>query len=409
MGSIGVSGKRYPENLSLRIVRTATSSQSDEDTALRRKIFQAIRESEAGSISFADFMAACLYDPDQGYYASPGARPIGRGGDFYTSVSVGAGFGYFLALAIERQWHDEFGGETPFLIVEQGAHDGRLALDIIAGLRERGGRLAEPGALSYQIHEPDAARRCELERRLADDPGAVGLSVVAAVPETPAAPVGIFLCNELLDAFPVHRVRWESGVWREWRVGGGEGEGFHWISAEILPCSTLAAGVAEIDPTDLPEGYTTEICLGYDAWMADVARWFGRQGLWWIIDYGFEDSDYFAPDRKEGTLRCFRDHRVTDDPFVDVGLTDLTSDVNFSRLDRSAGACGLIRREFTDQHHFLIRSAAHWLREIEAGGPEVLERNRQRLRQFQTLTHPGMMGRTFKIAEYAPAGSGQTG
>jgi hypothetical protein len=252
MGSIRASGKPYPENLSLRIVRTATPSHPGQDTALRRKIFQAIRENGSASISFADFMAMCLYDSAHGYYASSAARPIGREGDFYTSVSVGAGYGFFLALAIGQRWRDDFGGETPLQIIEQGAHDGRLALDIVAGLRERGGPLAEPGAIHYLIHESDPARRRELENRLATDLSTSGISVVSEVPETPAQ-VGIFLCNELLDAFPVHRVRWESGGWRERRVGHGDGETFRWVSADIPPGSPLAVEVSGIDSSGFPK------------------------------------------------------------------------------------------------------------------------------------------------------------
>jgi SAM-dependent MidA family methyltransferase len=344
-------------------------------------------------------MALCLYDAGHGYYASPATRPIGRDGDFHTSVSVGAGFGFFLALAIEQRWREDFDGATPFLIVEQGAHDGQLALDIVSGLREHGGRWGESRAFRYLIHEPDSSRRLELETRLREVSPGGEITVVATVPTTPAS-AGLFLCNELLDAFPVHRVRWESGAWRERRVGAGEGETFRWISADIAPGGPLAAELEGIVPADFPDGYTTELCLGYDAWMAAASRWFHPRGIWWVIDYGFEAADFFAPERREGTLRCYRDHRVTDDPFHAVGAADLTSDVNFTRLDRAAAASGLARREFTDQHHFLTRAAAPWLHGIEAGGPPELERNRRRLRQFQTLTHPGMMGRSFKVAEY---------
>ena len=50
-----------------------------------------------GSISFARFMELALYCPKIGYYErSP--RPVGRTGDFYTSVSVGPLFGELIAL-----------------------------------------------------------------------------------------------------------------------------------------------------------------------------------------------------------------------------------------------------------------------------------------------------------------------
>ena len=45
-----------------------------------------------GPLRFPDFMAAALYDPALGYYARE-TRQVGRGGDFFTSVSVGPLFG----------------------------------------------------------------------------------------------------------------------------------------------------------------------------------------------------------------------------------------------------------------------------------------------------------------------------
>jgi SAM-dependent MidA family methyltransferase len=360
----------------------------NDDTALRQQIFQAIRENPVQSIGFAEFMGLCLYHPLHGYYADPATRRIGRTGDFFTSVSVGDTFGRLLGHAIETRL------DPPFHIVEQGAHDGRLALDIVRGLNER----HPAAAINYTIFEPDPIRQKSLEIRLAAEKEAHLIRVVDAAPAAPE-PCGIFLCNELLDALPFSRVRCENGTWLERRVGFDARETLTWISAPIGP---LAAEVAGIDSSGLPDGYTTEVFPIYDPWMASARRWFGDRGLWWIIDYGHEEDDFYAPARNDGTLRAYRDHRQIDDPFSALGRTDLTADVNFSRLDRAAAACGLRRSEFTDQHHFLIRAAAPWLRSIETGGIEALAKNRPRLRQFQTLTHPGLMGRTFKVAEYAP-------
>ena len=47
-------------------------------------------------ITFHDFMAMCLYDPDFGYYQS-GVVRVGKSGDFYTSSAVGTIMGEKLA------------------------------------------------------------------------------------------------------------------------------------------------------------------------------------------------------------------------------------------------------------------------------------------------------------------------
>ncbi|MCB1093694.1 MAG: SAM-dependent methyltransferase, partial [Verrucomicrobiae bacterium] len=276
----------------------------------------------------------------------------------------------------EKRFESDLEWEAPRRIVEQGANDGRLAIDVVSGLLERG---IDRTAFEYVIHEPDPKRRTDLATALAAAPIPAGLvSVESALPAQPFS-AGIFLCNELPDAFPVHRVRWEQHQWVERRVEAGPDDTFQWISEPIPEGSDLEAEIEHLPSGGMPEHYTTEICTEYDAWMASAARWFHPRGVWWVIDYGLEAEDYFAPDRHEGTLRGYRQHRWADDPFEAVGLTDLTTDVNFTRLDLAARRAGLRRREFTDQHHFLIRAAEPWLRDIEAGGTEVLEKNRQRL------------------------------
>ena len=134
------------------------------------------------------------------------------------------------------------------------------------------------------------------------------------------------------------------------------------------------------------------------SWMSRAARLF-EKGLWWVIDYGYGSDDYYAPHRTDGTLRCYRNHRATENPFEAPGDLDITAHVNFTDLRKAAEAAGLKERLFTDQHHFLIEAAKPWLLSMEGKppGPEVA----RRMRQFQTLTHPSIMGQQFKVAEYS--------
>src|SRR5437762_5911169 len=93
-----------------------------------------------GSITFARFMELSLYCPQSGYYEQIANTP-GRRGDFYTSVSVGPLFGELLAAQF-AQWLGQW--ETPSVerginepaparlqLLEAGAHNGRLAADIL--------------------------------------------------------------------------------------------------------------------------------------------------------------------------------------------------------------------------------------------------------------------------------------
>lgn len=381
----------------VRVMRMTPGHPSGpQDTPLFDLVFQRISESPEGSVPFSAWMDLALYHPEWGYYSrrdgGPGFREVGREGDFFTSVSVGETFGLLLAHRIARAWELDFRKETPFVIVEQGGHDGRLARDILMGLEETGTLLRDQ--VEYRIVEPRPTLRGILERKIGENP-IPGLTVVPSL-EAARAPVGVFLCNELLDAFPVDLLVFEGGCWKERRVG--------WQAIHSSPCWVTAPIRPEWTPfteslgTDFPEGYLTEICPAVDAWMQDAARLFDR-GLWWIIDYGHERDDYYLPQRSTGTLRTYHQHRAGEDPFAHPGEQDLTAHVDFTRVEEAATREGLARRLFTDQHHFLIEAARPWLLSLEGMPPDPL--TVKRLRQFQTLTHPGMMGQHFKVMELA--------
>ena len=99
--------------------------------ALRRILAEIATE---GPLTFARFMDLALYDPVVGYYAS-GRGKIGKQGDFFTNVSVGPVFGYILAGQFREMWF-RLGRPSPFFLVEQGANDGRMALDILSATDE---------------------------------------------------------------------------------------------------------------------------------------------------------------------------------------------------------------------------------------------------------------------------------
>src|SRR5271156_6256705 len=87
-----------------------------------------------GILSFARFMELALYCPEFGYYETQKDN-VGRGGDFITSVSTGAFFGQLLAFQFAG-WLEELRMVNRELqVVEAGAHDGKLAADILNWLQ----------------------------------------------------------------------------------------------------------------------------------------------------------------------------------------------------------------------------------------------------------------------------------
>ena len=326
-------------------------------------------------------MSLALYHPAYGYYGGSPPR-VGREGDFFTAVSVGPLYGRLLAQVAMETW-ERLGRPEEFIIAEQGAHDGQLAADIWAGLL--GHPLAQ--AARYLIIEPQAGyRQAQWQRlvRLLGDHIFWGdhISVLDLYPHA------LLLCNELLDAFPVHQVRWNGGAWEELGVN----EALEFTARPILS-PEVQTEVARL-PTDLSAGYTTEVHPAAARWLRAVASC-RFQGALMIADYGYEQADYYAPERCEGTLRRYHQHKVDGELLRDLGQSDLTAHINFTQVIEEAAKGGFSVRRFMEQGRFLTHAAAPWLGSLEGKlpSPETMGL----LRQFHTLTHPSHMGSAFRM------------
>jgi len=345
-------------------------------------IFHA-RIAASGPIPFRDFMAAALYDPAHGYYGS-GRAAIGRGGDFFTNVSVGPLFGRLLARQFAEMWV-RLGRPGDFTIVEQGAHRGDFARDVLEWLRANAPECR--AATTYRIVEPVATLR-EVQQM------ALGDSAVwqARLDELPRF-TGVHFSNELLDAMPVHLVKWAGAEWLERYVAVRD-------EALVLadgPLSSDALRSAVAALPRVPAGYVTEVNLEALAWVDAVA---GRLQSGWVlaIDYGHVREEFYAPERSTGTLRAYSGQRLEGDPLARPGEVDLTAHVEFTSVIERAARAGLECAGFTDQHHFMVGLGQLHFRDDAV--PEMAE-----LRAYKTLMHPTMMGTSFHalaLAKEAP-------
>jgi SAM-dependent MidA family methyltransferase len=344
-------------------------------TLLRSDIAQA-----GGAISFARFMQRALYEPGIGYYER---RPdvTGRTGDFYTSVSVGALFGELLAFRLAR-WFRAHLPDTAVELVEAGAHDGRLARDILSFLRDHAPDVF--GRCHYRIVEPSAVRTGWQRERL----GPFGERVSWSA-EMPAAVTGAILSNELLDAFPVERWLWNAAN-RRWVE-----QGVAWDGQRFVWCPLPTAAPADLEVPDelaavLPDGFARERSPGAVAWWTTAAR--ALKSGWLITcDYGGEREELLSPARARGTLRGYHQHRLADDVLTAPGEIDLTAHVDFSAIRDAGETAGLRTVASTSQRSFL----SDILAETQTGGFPQWDAGR--VRQFQTLTHPEHLGRAFRV------------
>jgi SAM-dependent MidA family methyltransferase len=349
---------------------------------------------DAGPMRFERFMEMALYHPGFGYYAKTGGpSPIGRSGDFFTSVSVGPLFGALLARQFFQMWQ-MMEKSNPFWIIEQGAHDGQLACDILEWCRAETPDFFT--AIRYAIVQSSGA--ASMHQKCASEAVRITwFENLAALARE--HPVGVFFSNELVDAFPVRSVICRSGRWLEQHVDL-EAEKLCWIDRPMEDAELVEA----IAALSLPpiEGYMTEINLRARHWIAEVGVALKR-GYVLTIDYGHPASIYYAPHRSCGTLTAFVKHHAVDDVLAEPGMRDITAHVDFTALARAGEKAALSQLGFVDQQRFLMGIAHDELAGTD--GPPL--RIQENLGGWNTLTHPDHLGANFYAllqAKDAPAG-----
>lgn len=325
-----------------------------------------------------------LYCPEYGYYESEKDR-VGRRGDFYTSVSVGPFFGELLARQF-ASWAIERPG-TKMRIVEAGAHDGQLANDILSWFKQEQGGVSS--RLTYTIVEPSDRRRSWQRTKLQQFQSTVGW--VSSVEEigTGVSETTIIFSNELLDAFPVHRFRWNKKrqSWIELGVGLEMGE-LHWREISEASASPALPSLSSELQAVLPDGFVLDVCPAAEMWWREAAQ---RLSCGWLVtlDYGFGEDEILRPERQKGTLRAYYRHQLSADLLAHVGEQDLTAHINFDALERAGENAGLVTKFHGSQSTFLTQ--------IFSGESPSLNLTASEIRQFKTLTHPEHLGRAFRV------------
>lgn len=319
-------------------------------------------------------MELALYAPGLGYY-SAGSAKIGPAGDFTTAPEVSDMF----STCVAQQCAEVLSG-TGGSILEFGAGTGRMAATILR-------TLAALDALpeQYAILEVSADLRERQRERLSQLPPALS-GRVRWLDALPAEPMrGVMLANEVLDALPCRRFAVREETLLELGVTV-EDEGF--VESAQPPDDALRIEV----PEGLPEDYQSEVCLRVAPWISGVARSLER-GVILLFDYGLPRAHYYHPQRNRGTLRCHFKHFVHDDPFVNVGIQDLTAWVDFTRVADAALAAGLDVPGFATQAAFLL---ANGIDRLIEDAPDAVERAR-RATEARQLLMPGEMGEAFKV------------
>ena len=339
-----------------------------------------------GWLSFERFMELALYAPGLGYY-SAGSWKLGSGGDFVTAPEVSELFGRCVAAQCAQVLRAT-GGQ----ILELGAGTGALAAAILAAL-DAEGVLPERYAILEVSGDLAARQRARLE--LLAPHLRARVAWLEQLPQTPLR--GVVLANEVADALPVRRFGLRGGMVQELGVALSVSGALH--TAEGPPDTALAQACAALfgtPPRSLPEGYTSEVNLRIAPWIATLAGCLER-GVVLLFDYGLPRSHYYHAQRVAGTLRCHFRQRAHDDPFINLGVQDITAWVDFTRVAEAATLAGLEVSGFATQAAFLL---ALGVERIVAAAPDAVRRARL-AGEARRLVMPEEMGEAFKAMALA--------
>lgn len=361
-----------------------------------------------GPLGFDEVMAAALYHPEAGFYASGGRAGRG-GGDFITSPEVGALFGAVVARALDRWWR-RAGEPSVFVVVEVGAGPGTLARTVL-----RAAPACLP-ALRYVLVESSAAQRALHGQHLAlESPAAAFASPPdpdddLVTTRTPAGPIVVslaelprlpgpctVLANELLDNLPVRLAERSAAGWHEVRVG---------LEAGALTEVAVSLGAADAQrlsmlAPDAEPGARVPLPRTAARWVRDALALAGPEGRVVAIDYG-EPTARLAARPPAEWLRTYRRHERGGTPLDGLGTQDITCEVAIDQLDPRP-ARDRSQAEWLQAHGIdeLVADARRtWGERAGIGDLEAL-RARSRITEADALLDPAGLG-AFRVLEWGP-------
>jgi SAM-dependent MidA family methyltransferase len=349
-------------------------------TRLKERIAALIQVS--GPISVAEYMALCLFDPEDGYYTN--REPFGVEGDFVTAPEISQMFGELVGVWLRAAW-DAIGQPLPVTVAEIGPGRGTLMKDVLRTLSRLGPGFSVEADFAMIETSP---RLVEIQKETLGPVGA-GAQWHASVDSLAPQPL-LIVGNELFDAVPIRQYVRAGSKWRERAVGLDEAGGLTFVAGAGAPDPFLLPP----DADSAPEGAVIELSPARTALMETITeRIAGHGGAGLFIDYG-----YTSPALGD-TLQALRKHEY-DDVLAHPGGADLTAHVDFAALAAVARQRGLDAHIMT-QGDFLL--AMGLLERAGRLGADAGLATRERLSgEVERLAGPDQMGNLFKVLAITP-------
>jgi len=352
------------------------SSLKQHSLALTEKIKQRI--TQYNTISFAEFMNMALYEPGLGYYSS-GTQKFGEQGDFVTSPELGDLFAKCLAKQFKQVLSDL---ESP-VIMELGAGTGQFCFDCLQELEQLNCLPKK-----YYILEVSADLQQRQKQKIESLPQNL-IDLVVWIQKPPVENYnGVIFANEVIDALPVEVFKYKDQQFKQLQIGYETSFKKSWTQfSKSLEDEILDKNL------DLVEGYESEFIPYLSDWLKTISHGLNK-GAVIFVDYGYERSSYYHPQRNQGTLVCHFQHQANFDYFENIGIQDITAFVDFTAVAEAADKCALSVDGYTSQSHFLMSLEI----QNKLGDSEYdFEDYYKKTTEMKKLTMPNEMGEKFKV------------
>ena len=355
-------------------------------SALTDRLQKRIRSE--GPITFYEWMKAALYDPELGYYCRSDRERWGRQGDYRTSPERSLLFAATFARYFARLYQ-ELGSPAALTIVEVGAGAGHFAETVVETLQQRFPDIFSKTHYIIDEASPDSSSRARL--RLARFGTRIDSQPLAAHDRLDYA---IVFSNELLDAFPVHRVIMQGGELHELHVGVNGNGSFEWTIGQVTT-HRLNEHFPRLG-IQLGEGQIADVNLEIENWLELVSRKV-TSGYVITVDYGAEASVLYSDEKRGGSLRAFYKHQVSGDVFLQPGQLDITSSVDWTLVKMAGARNGLEVVAFERQDRFLLDNGL--LAEMELRVSETPRESERLLvsTSAREMILPGSMAESFQV------------
>ena len=296
-----------------------------------------------GPVNFEKFMDFALYDTEYGYYTR-NINGIGKSGDFYTSPAVHNAFGKTISNFILKCSTEI--NSSDFAIVELGSGQGYLAMDILDNLRDKHAGLYE--TITYYCIDKSGCNSDFSQNLLCNHKSRVRyLNNMTGLERSIR---GIFISNEFFDSIPFRRFKFLNGKPYEILVTA-TGNDFTEILEEVGD-DVLKKKMYDFS-SHLAEGQQFEI----NTRMEDIIRNISGalvSGFILTFDYGYLQQELYNPERFSGTYRCFYNHTISENPYINIGLQDITCSIDFSSIINSGEKFGFRTMKYITQGQFLV-------------------------------------------------------